>query len=139
MRFGDLADVLRANSGVLSLQRSDSPTLEMVSISIIKMIIILKNETLRFIFKCITRLLTILFIQLQQDLLNISLQIACGMNYLTDQHFTHRDLAARNCLVGQNLLVKISDFGLTRDIYANEYYKVSTLNIKHNLSLNCNV
>ena len=30
MRFGDLADVLRTNSGVLSLQRSDSPILEMV-------------------------------------------------------------------------------------------------------------
>ena len=30
MRFGDLADVLRTNSGVLSLQRSDSPVLEMV-------------------------------------------------------------------------------------------------------------
>ena len=32
MRFGDLADVLRTNSGVLSLQRSDSPILEMVII-----------------------------------------------------------------------------------------------------------
>ena len=30
MRYGDLADVLRTNSGVLSLQRSDSPVLEMV-------------------------------------------------------------------------------------------------------------
>ena len=58
------------------------------------------------------------------DLLRISYQIACGMKYLTTQHFTHRDLAARNCLVGENLLVKISDFGLTRDIYSNEYYKV---------------
>merc|ERR1712135_230287 len=59
------------------------------------------------------------------DLLRISYQIACGMKYLTTQHFTHRDLAARNCLVGENLLVKISDFGLTRDIYSNEYYKVT--------------
>ena len=30
MHFGDLADVLRTNSGVLSLQRSDAPVLEMV-------------------------------------------------------------------------------------------------------------
>ena len=30
MRFGDLADVLRTNSGVLSLQRNDAPILEMV-------------------------------------------------------------------------------------------------------------
>ena len=34
MRFGDLADVLRTNSGVLSLQRSDSPVLEMVYFNI---------------------------------------------------------------------------------------------------------
>ena len=66
------------------------------------------------------------------DLLRISYQIACGMKYLTTQHFTHRDLAARNCLVGENLLVKISDFGLTRDIYSNEYYKVM-LSIKYRM------
>ena len=36
MRYGDLADVLRTNSGVLSLQRNDSPILEMVSNSIRK-------------------------------------------------------------------------------------------------------
>ena len=60
----------------------------------------------------------------QPDLLRISYQVALGMKYLTTQHFTHRDLAARNCLVGENLLIKISDFGLTRDIYAGEYYKV---------------
>ena len=60
----------------------------------------------------------------QPDLLRISYQAACGMKYLSKQHFTHRDLAARNCLVGENLLVKISDFGLTRDIYSNEYYRV---------------
>ena len=33
MCFGDLAEILRTNSGVLSLQRSDSPVLEMVVLS----------------------------------------------------------------------------------------------------------
>lgn len=37
--------------------------------------------------------------------------------YLSQKGFVHRDLAARNILVGDNKLVKISDFGLARYIY----------------------
>ncbi|XP_050529113.1 tyrosine-protein kinase transmembrane receptor Ror-like [Daktulosphaira vitifoliae] len=57
-------------------------------------------------------------------LLIISLQIAAGMKYLASQRFVHRDLACRNCLVGNNLIVKIADFGMSRDIYTCDYYKV---------------
>ncbi|GFT06855.1 hypothetical protein NPIL_176811, partial [Nephila pilipes] len=60
---------------------------------------------------------------LQADLIWISVQIANGMVYLSSQHFVHRDLATRNCLVGDNLSVKISDFGMSRDIYTSDYYK----------------
>ncbi len=51
-------------------------------------------------------------------------QVAEGVKYLNDQHFVHRDLAARNCLVGVNMTVKLSDFGLSRDVYSSDYYKV---------------
>ncbi|XP_015785248.1 BDNF/NT-3 growth factors receptor-like isoform X2 [Tetranychus urticae] len=58
------------------------------------------------------------------DLLRISVQIAAGLEYLSLQHFVHRDLATRNCLVGDELLVKIGDFGMSRDLYATDYYKI---------------
>ena len=46
------------------------------------------------------------------------------MEYLSGKHFVHRDLACRNCLVDEGFVVKISDFGLARDIYICDYYKV---------------
>ncbi|XP_033870124.2 BDNF/NT-3 growth factors receptor-like isoform X1 [Acipenser ruthenus] len=59
------------------------------------------------------------------QMLHIAQQIAAGMMYLASQHFVHRDLATRNCLVGENLLVKIGDFGMSRDVYSTDYYRVS--------------
>ena len=55
----------------------------------------------------------------------ISEQVAAGMVYLAQRGYVHRDLATRNCLVGDNLTVKISDFGLTRNICKDRYYKGS--------------
>lgn len=63
------------------------------------------------------------------DLYDISTQITGGMNYLASQHFVHRDLATRNCLVGDQIVVKIGDFGMSRDVYSTDYYRVSMLTV----------
>lgn len=44
-----------------------------------------------------------------------------GMEYLEASNFIHRDLAARNCLVGESLVVKVSDFGMTRFVLDDQY------------------
>lgn len=59
-----------------------------------------------------------------ESLRSITIQIAAGMTYLSGQRFVHRDLACRNCLVGSDLIVKIADFGMSRDVYTCDYYKI---------------
>ncbi|KAI5644933.1 protein tyrosine kinase domain-containing protein [Phthorimaea operculella] len=60
------------------------------------------------------------------NILQMAIEIADGMAYLSAKKFVHRDLAARNCMVAGDLTVKVGDFGMTRDIYETDYYRKGT-------------
>ncbi|XP_029938322.1 tyrosine-protein kinase Tec isoform X2 [Salarias fasciatus] len=55
------------------------------------------------------------------SLLSICQDVSEGMQHLESNNFIHRDLAARNCLVNDSLVVKVSDFGMTRYVLDDQY------------------
>jgi Eph receptor A1 len=48
--------------------------------------------------------------------LRISREVALALNFLHMQGYVHRDIAARNVLLDENLVAKISDFGMCRQL-----------------------
>ncbi|CAC5409559.1 RET [Mytilus coruscus] len=59
----------------------------------------------------------------QAGLLSYARQIVLAMEYMASKKFIHRDLAARNILMYDEERIKVSDFGLTRDIYERNLYQ----------------
>ncbi|XP_019645040.1 PREDICTED: tyrosine-protein kinase SRK3-like [Branchiostoma belcheri] len=76
-----------------------------------------------FLLKCRKRLKDSTY---DLELLNkyqIARQIANGMIFISQAGYVHGDLAARNVLVGEDLVVKIADFGLATDVYERGYQR----------------
>uniref|UniRef100_A0A3P9CIH0 receptor protein-tyrosine kinase n=1 Tax=Maylandia zebra TaxID=106582 RepID=A0A3P9CIH0_9CICH len=103
MAHGDLNEFLRRRSPTQSVRTLSRASLSGRSFS---------SELETGLLSCTEQLL-------------ISKQIAAGMAYLSERKFVHRDLATRNCLVGEEMVVKIADFGLSRNIYSADYYKAN--------------
>ncbi|XP_078674229.1 fibroblast growth factor receptor 1-like isoform X2 [Branchiostoma floridae x Branchiostoma belcheri] len=62
-----------------------------------------------------------------EQLIQFGIDVAAGMSHLAAMQCVHRDLAARNILLGEGLIAKVSDFGLSRDIYEDAEYVKTTL------------
>uniref|UniRef100_A0A1X7UA46 Receptor protein-tyrosine kinase n=1 Tax=Amphimedon queenslandica TaxID=400682 RepID=A0A1X7UA46_AMPQE len=64
-----------------------------------------------------------IILNVRKQLLSICLQVGNGMCYLASQRFIHRDLAARNCMIDDDGIIKVADFGLSEDIYSQNYFR----------------
>ena len=65
----------------------------------------------------LSTILTILRCPLAHSFFFLPLQ-----EYLSSLDVVHRDLACRNILVGENKVLKISDFGMAREVAGDDIY-----------------
>ncbi|XP_050680727.1 tyrosine-protein kinase Dnt [Leptidea sinapis] len=57
-----------------------------------------------------------------RELVELGAQAACGLSYLHVQRVIHADFAARNCIVDEKLRLKVTDNGLSRDLFPDDYH-----------------
>ena len=58
-----------------------------------------------------------------EQLMSFSVGCASGLEYLSQKGVVHRDLAARNILLDANLVCKVADYGMSRNIESKHYYR----------------
>ncbi|XP_025405792.1 tyrosine-protein kinase Dnt-like [Sipha flava] len=57
-----------------------------------------------------------------REIIDMTIQIINGMQYLHRNRHLHRDVAARNCLVNPALKIQIADNALSRDLFPSDYH-----------------
>ncbi|XP_072049863.1 uncharacterized protein [Amphiura filiformis] len=60
------------------------------------------------------------------QLITFAVEIATGMEYIESKLCVHRDLATRNVLLGSDLVCKLSDFGLARNVALKQEYQMQS-------------
>ncbi|XP_038064856.1 tyrosine kinase receptor Cad96Ca-like [Patiria miniata] len=60
------------------------------------------------------------------EILTFASQVVRGMEYLASKQCIHRDLATRNILLGKEMVCKVSDFGLAREVAEKSQYEMKS-------------
>ncbi|XP_065317064.1 uncharacterized protein LOC135925586 [Gordionus sp. m RMFG-2023] len=56
-----------------------------------------------------------------KNFVDLSIQLLHGIKALHSYSVIHKDIASRNCFISENMILKIGDTSLSRDIFPNDY------------------